>query len=851
MEVAREDRMTSRPDHEEEERKQDERLEGGVIEDSQSKKSSITTTLHHHHRPARPLSLSFPPRRTIIYPTRPQSIALVESIETNHRLSSNLNPKGEDNYPPAPELEPERQLQLQPPPQPLPTPEPEPQPHPHPHLQPEPEPEPEPERKSEACKLDHYHHPIDSYAAPLLSKVEDPNWIQVGPTTIRQPHQYHHPPGQEPYHVHQYHHLPSSSTLPPLPPTTSPHPLQSNPYQAIHSNHPYHRPDLDPIDQSNPPLPSHPIPSSSSSRLIPSHSSSPSSPHSAPQDSLDTLLPSSTLSPTPSPYHQLPVPPSTSSLPLHPSPSPSVLSSPSDNDPSNMSSYQPPHPSKRPRDPDPGFSSFDLYSHYSPPDPPSPRHQVPYLISQSNHSAFDSVDELKTPFCDQHKHSLASTAFSSKRSNYPDQSFKLDSHPPYLLQENHHRHHKSNQKNLTNEKLPPPGSATGRALSRIGPRRLALATLAGLLLISAAVSIIIFVHLKRTHTPDVTGDSDGDIVSQSGLGSARNASSSSLGGFDPFNISNTDFGPDNGLRGGANGYDSLIVFGASYCDDAHARPPNFRQSLKPPPYYKGRWTNGYVWNEYLSAVIGPGGRHTTLVNYAFGGATVSNSLNSAPVPDLEQQISAFVSDLSALSAGAGPADGKSLIAVWVGINSVTKIWNSVLKQEVQARTPIDVQNAIFKSQAQINSTVDQIFNFVTNLVHTTAFKAAPPDLLLLPIPPAQLLLVNFRAVKGNLSALRSLAGLSDLFNTRFAEKLGSFQDTLSPEQRVFTLDIPTIWRKLIEDPVSFKLTVVDQPCLTKSGVCNSPGSYLFWDTLHPTTIIHERLALMMSDEIKR
>jgi phospholipase/lecithinase/hemolysin len=175
----------------------------------------------------------------------------------------------------------------------------------------------------------------------------------------------------------------------------------------------------------------------------------------------------------------------------------------------------------------------------------------------------------------------------------------------------------------------------------------------------------------------------------------------------------------------------------------------------------------------------------------------------------------------------------------------------VLKQEVQAHSQLDVQDITAKAQLNINATVDHIFEVVTNLIHTTAFKAAVPDLMLLPIPPAQLLLVNLRAAKGNLGALRTLAALNDLFNARFADKLISFQDSLAPEQRVFTLDITTIWHKFIEDPASAKLTVVDQPCLTKSGVCNSPDSYFFWDTLHPTTHVHKQLALMMASEIKR
>ncbi|PLW55130.1 hypothetical protein PCANC_05312 [Puccinia coronata f. sp. avenae] len=506
-----------------------------------------------------------------------------------------------------------------------------------------------------------------------------------------------------------------------------------------------------------------------------------------------------------------------------PPPSPILVQTP---DMTTNQHNHPQHVSSLPFD----HPSFNILSQYSPPPPP-PQHHAPYVFGQPN-SLLSSLDEFKHSPNDELKGSYADLhpPHISKNAGYP-KGFQPPMDPPAT-------------------KSSHPGRGPYRKFLMIGYRRLAIVTLAGLLLILAAVGIIVYTHLKRAdHPPEVTGDSDGDVVGQSGLGSARNTSASA--GLDPFNATNSAFGPDNGLRGGINGYDSLVVFGASYCDNAHVRPANLHRTLKPLPYYKGRWSNGFVWNEYLSAIIGPGGRSTTLVNYAFGGATVDNSLNEAPVPDLEQQVNAFLSDLSAQSAGAGPSNGKSLIAVWVGINSITKIWNSVLKQEGQARSQTDVQDIMTKAQLNIHATVDHIFEVVTNLIHTTAFKAAVPDLLLLPIPPAQLLLVNLHAAKGNAGAIRTLATLSDLFNSRFADQLSGFQGSLATEQRVFTLDIPAIWHRFIDTPAAANLTVVDQPCLTKAGVCSSPGSYLFWDTLHPTTHIHEQLALMMASEIKR
>ncbi|KAI8458740.1 hypothetical protein BY996DRAFT_6410697 [Phakopsora pachyrhizi] len=431
---------------------------------------------------------------------------------------------------------------------------------------------------------------------------------------------------------------------------------------------------------------------------------------------------------------------------------------------------------------------YDLLAEYSPPG--LRRQFYPEPVS-----VLSSVDEMKNSTVDGSMTNLKAI---------PKESFDLsNSHPP-----------------ISGKAGP---GARKKSLLR-GYRRLGVIAITGFLLISAALVLVIFINRRRVkHDSQYTGGNDGDVVSQSGLGSARNTTLDGDGA-DPFNSSFS--GSDDGLRGGSHGYDSLIVFGASYCDNAHSRPLNFKNSLKPPPYFKGRWTNGY------------------------GSATVDNNINGARVPDLQQQINAFVSDLGAQSLGAGPSTGKSLIAIWVGINSVTKIWDTILNEQVSARTQAAAQQSLIEAQTHINSTVDRLFGEVSNLIKSAPFRGAPPDLLMLPIPPAQMLLVNIRSAKGNAGSLRTLANLNDLFNSRFAERLHDFQSSLTNEQNIFTIDIPLVWHQFEEQPASAGLSVVDRPCITKEGVCSDPNSYLFWDTLHPTTHIHQLLATMMKDAIR-
>lgn len=105
------------------------------------------------------------------------------------------------------------------------------------------------------------------------------------------------------------------------------------------------------------------------------------------------------------------------------------------------------------------------------------------------------------------------------------------------------------------EAYPAPLKARRKRLSNL---RFTVLALLGCLLIGAAIGIICYVHqrhLKRTAPTSVSGD-DGDVIAQSGLGSARNGTGDDDA--DPFGGGPPDepIGSDNGQH-----YDSLIVFG--------------------------------------------------------------------------------------------------------------------------------------------------------------------------------------------------------------------------------------------------------------------------------------------------
>ncbi|GEM_PF-2494569 len=258
-------------------------------------------------------------------------------------------------------------------------------------------------------------------------------------------------------------------------------------------------------------------------------------------------------------------------------------------------------------------------------------------------------------------------------------------------------------------------------------------------------------------------------------------------------------------------YTDIYVFGDSLSDTGRL----FEAVGKPAaPYYRGHFSNGKLWVEYLAEALNL--NYNSRANFAWAGATTGTSNVSVDgLPGLQQQLEDYLKESTA-------ADPEALYVVWAGPNDLAFL------------SPQEVATQI---TSIISTSVANIVNVVSKLRTHGAQHIVVPN-----IP--NLGMVPFGLATGMPTLLTSL---SATFNQALATALQPLD--------IIQIDTSALLEALANSQVTLSfahLQNTTDPCVdsVNQTLCDNPNTYLFWDTLHPTTVVHYLLALIFEAAVE-
>lgn len=319
----------------------------------------------------------------------------------------------------------------------------------------------------------------------------------------------------------------------------------------------------------------------------------------------------------------------------------------------------------------------------------------------------------------------------------------------------------------------------------------------------------------------------------------------------------------------------LVFFGDSLTDNGNLYGHSFGYLPKSPPYYQGRFSNGFTWAEYLADYYQKNYAIPS-DNYAVGGATAAlrNPFKEFIPFKMEEEVVDYI--FRTHNQANEPAS--TLYFIWIGANDY------LIEQTEDPDTLTDeVINALI---SDIQRLVDR------GAKHFIVFDL--PDLGKIPNDG------------GDPTMFARLSALSVLHQQKLTTAIAKYKEQ-HPEVTISSINIMRLFTDLIEHPEKFndrfhmhitdtthtcwnggytvrknQLTmdlqqaslalsqtqlpafaqyVMHSPSLNEAyrisqlqaaGLtpCEHPENYLFWDHFHPTTVIHQILAEVLIDHLK-
>jgi len=268
----------------------------------------------------------------------------------------------------------------------------------------------------------------------------------------------------------------------------------------------------------------------------------------------------------------------------------------------------------------------------------------------------------------------------------------------------------------------------------------------------------------------------------------------------------------------AYNYSGVTVAGDSLTDGGNV----FAYSGGTLPYPSGRFSDGPTWVERLATDLGHPITPSALggTNLAFGGAESGMGTTLLrgvlPVPGVQQQVANYI----ALNPTLDPY---RLYVLWGGAND---LFNG------QVNPAIPAANITAAVLTLVNAGAKRILvNDLPNLGLAPEFRGTPYQ-----TPMTQLSLGFNTLLASNLKAISGATVIESNL-----DKVANPNWDSNPNLTIFHFQTNTLFEDMISHPENYNLTNSATPAFDANtlSLTGNPATYLFWDTIHPTTAAHQ------------
>lgn len=261
-----------------------------------------------------------------------------------------------------------------------------------------------------------------------------------------------------------------------------------------------------------------------------------------------------------------------------------------------------------------------------------------------------------------------------------------------------------------------------------------------------------------------------------------------------------------------SGINKIVAFGDSLSDTQNMYNASNWNLPNSNSWFLGRFSNGKNWIEYFADNL-----QLHVYNWAIGGAGVTTQ--SLVIPGVIQQVQSYIAYMQ-MTQNYQPQN--TLFTLLIGGNDLVNY----------------------------NSTVDQVISGESQALQSL-IQSGARNILLLKLPDVSKAPVFTIKTTGPAVA----AQVIDL-NNRLTALVSALQAQYGSALHIQLYDTYALFNDLLSNPGNYQVSNTTQSCLnintdstsnymsTQSArsQCSNPDSFVFWDTLHPTTHTHKLLA---------